>query len=66
MEALLVIVVVLIVAGLITVGRSIRVVQQYGQGIVFRFGRVLPAPHGGVGADQGGRIDDAPSPLPAR
>ncbi len=46
MEAVLIIIVVLIVAGLITVGRSIRVVQQYEQGIVFRFGRVLPKPRG--------------------
>src|SRR5580693_6258414 len=46
MEALIAIVVVLVVAGLIGVGRSIRVVQQYEQGIIFRFGRVLPAVRG--------------------
>ena len=33
---------VLVVVGLIAVGRSVRVVQQYEQGIIFRFGRVLP------------------------
>src|SRR5580704_4770732 len=46
MEALIAIVVVLVVAGLIGVGRSIRVVQQYEQVIIFRFGRVLPAVRG--------------------
>jgi regulator of protease activity HflC (stomatin/prohibitin superfamily) len=46
MEALLVILVVLVVTGLIAVGRSLRVVQQYEQGIVFRFGRVLAGPRG--------------------
>jgi regulator of protease activity HflC (stomatin/prohibitin superfamily) len=43
-EALLIIIVVLVVAGVITLGKSIRVVQQYEQGIVFRFGRVLEGP----------------------
>src|SRR6266568_4573134 len=42
MVALLVILVVLVVAGLIAAGRSFKVVQQYEQGIIFRFGRVLP------------------------
>ncbi len=46
MEALLVILVVLVIGGLIAVGRSLRVVQQYEQGIVFRFGRVLAGPRG--------------------
>jgi regulator of protease activity HflC (stomatin/prohibitin superfamily) len=46
MEALLVILVILVVTGLIAVGRSLRVVQQYEQGIVFRFGRVLAGPRG--------------------
>ena len=40
--ALIVILVLIIVGGLTVVGRSLRVVQQYEQGIVFRFGRVLP------------------------
>src|SRR5438876_157901 len=34
--------VVLVLAGLIAAGRSFKVVQQYEQGIIFRFGRVLP------------------------
>ena len=44
--ALVVILVVLIVAGLATVGRSLRVVQQYEQGIVFRFGKIIYPPRG--------------------
>jgi regulator of protease activity HflC (stomatin/prohibitin superfamily) len=40
--ALVVILVLIIVGGLTVVGRSLRVVQQYERGIVFRFGRVLP------------------------
>ncbi|HLJ99567.1 MAG TPA: slipin family protein, partial [Streptosporangiaceae bacterium] len=46
MVALVVILVVLVVAGLIAAGRSIKVVQQYEQGIIFRFGRVLPQTRG--------------------
>ena len=46
MVALVVILVVLVVAGLIAVGRSFKVVQQYEQGIIFRFGRVLPGTRG--------------------
>ncbi len=42
MVALVVILVVLVVTGLIAAGRSFKVVQQYEQGIIFRFGRVLP------------------------
>ncbi len=41
MVALVVILVVLVVAELIAAGRSFKVVQQYEQGIIFRFGRVL-------------------------
>jgi regulator of protease activity HflC (stomatin/prohibitin superfamily) len=44
--ALIVIVVLIILAGATAVGRSLRVVQQYEQGIVFRFGRVLPGVRG--------------------
>ena len=36
--ALVVILVVLIAAGLVTVGRSLRVVQQYERALIFRFG----------------------------
>ncbi|MBO0771998.1 MAG: slipin family protein [Actinobacteria bacterium] len=46
MAALIVILVIIVIAGLITTGRSLRVVQQYEQGIVFRFGRVLPGVRG--------------------
>ena len=44
--ALVVILVLIIVGGLTVVGRSLRVVQQYEQGIVFRFGKVLPGVRG--------------------
>ncbi len=46
MVVLVVILVVLVLAGLITAGRSLKVVQQYEQGIIFRFGRVLPETRG--------------------
>jgi regulator of protease activity HflC (stomatin/prohibitin superfamily) len=46
MIALVVILVILVVAGLIAAGRSFKVVQQYEQGIIFRFGRVLPGTRG--------------------
>jgi len=46
MVALIVILIILVIAGLITVGKSLRIVQQYEQGIVFRFGRVLPGTRG--------------------
>jgi len=40
MEAVFVVIAVLVVLGLITLGRSIRVVQQFEQGIVFRYGKL--------------------------
>ncbi|HEY1639742.1 MAG TPA: SPFH domain-containing protein [Streptosporangiaceae bacterium] len=43
-DVIIAILVVLVVAGVIGVGRSVRVVQQYEQGIIFRFGRVLGRP----------------------
>jgi regulator of protease activity HflC (stomatin/prohibitin superfamily) len=46
MIALWVILVILAVAGLIVTGRSLRVVQQFERGLVFRFGRVLPETRG--------------------
>jgi len=46
MEAVVVIVVILVIAALIAAGRSIRVVQQYEKGIVYRFGQVLPEVRG--------------------
>jgi regulator of protease activity HflC (stomatin/prohibitin superfamily) len=45
-DVLITILVVLVIGGLIGVGRSVRVVQQYEQGIIFRFGRVLGRPRG--------------------
>ena len=45
-EAILIIVAVLVVLGLIAAGRSVRVVQQFEQGIVFRFGRIQSPPRG--------------------
>jgi regulator of protease activity HflC (stomatin/prohibitin superfamily) len=44
--ALLVIIVVIVVAGLVVAARSLRVVQQYEQGLIFRFGKVLPGTRG--------------------
>jgi regulator of protease activity HflC (stomatin/prohibitin superfamily) len=46
MAALVVVLVILVIAGLIAVGRSIRIVQQYEKGIVYRFGKVLPEVRG--------------------
>jgi len=46
MVVLVVILVILIVGGLITAGRSFKIVQQYEQGIIFRFGKVLPGTRG--------------------
>jgi regulator of protease activity HflC (stomatin/prohibitin superfamily) len=45
-EAIVIIFAVLVVVGLIAVGRSVRVVQQFEQGIVFRFGRIQTPPRG--------------------
>jgi regulator of protease activity HflC (stomatin/prohibitin superfamily) len=45
-DVIIAILVILVVAGAIAVGRSVRVVQQYEQGIIFRFGRVLSGPRG--------------------
>ncbi len=46
MVALVIVLVVLVVAGLVVAGRSVKVVQQYEQGIIFRFGKVLGLPRG--------------------
>ena len=46
MAAVIVIIVLLVIAGLIAAGRSIRIVQQYEKGIIYRFGRVLPEVRG--------------------
>jgi regulator of protease activity HflC (stomatin/prohibitin superfamily) len=44
--AIVVVLVILVIAGLIAAGRSIRIVQQYEKGIIYRFGRVLPEVRG--------------------
>jgi regulator of protease activity HflC (stomatin/prohibitin superfamily) len=46
LAAIVIILVVIVLGGLVFAGRSFRVVQQYEQGIVFRFGRVLPGTRG--------------------
>jgi len=46
LPALLVVLVILIVGGLTVVGRSMKVVQQYERGLIFRFGKVLPETKG--------------------
>jgi regulator of protease activity HflC (stomatin/prohibitin superfamily) len=43
---LLVILVVLVLGGAVVAARSLKVVQQYEQGLIFRFGKVLPGPRG--------------------
>jgi regulator of protease activity HflC (stomatin/prohibitin superfamily) len=40
--AVVAVIVVLVILGLITAARSLKVVQQYEQGIIYRFGRVMP------------------------
>jgi regulator of protease activity HflC (stomatin/prohibitin superfamily) len=42
MEALILIIVLLIIAGVTALGRSMKVVQQYEKGVLYRFGRVQP------------------------
>jgi regulator of protease activity HflC (stomatin/prohibitin superfamily) len=46
MAALIAILVVLVLGGIIAATRSIQIVQQYEEGIIFRFGRVLPGVRG--------------------
>ena len=43
MEALIVVIVLLVIAGVIALGRSMKVVQQYEKGVLYRFGRVESA-----------------------
>ena len=45
-EAIVIIFAILVVAGVIAVSRSVRVVQQFEQGIVFRFGKIQSPPRG--------------------
>src|SRR6201987_5705399 len=42
MEALVLIIVLLIIAGVTALGRSMKVEQQYEKGVLYRFGRVQP------------------------
>ncbi len=44
--AIVAVLIVLAVLGVISLSRSVRVIQQYEQGIVFRWGRVLSPPRG--------------------
>ena len=46
MEALFAIIAIIVVVGVIAAGKSIKTVQQYEDGIIFRFGRVLPGVRG--------------------
>jgi regulator of protease activity HflC (stomatin/prohibitin superfamily) len=41
-EALVLIIVLLVIAGITALGRSMKVVQQYEKGVLYRFGRVQP------------------------
>jgi regulator of protease activity HflC (stomatin/prohibitin superfamily) len=45
-EAIVIIFVVLVVLGVVVAGRSLKVVQQFEQGIVFRFGKIQSPPRG--------------------
>ena len=40
MEALILVIVLLVIAGVIALGRSMKVVQQYEKGVLYRFGQV--------------------------
>jgi regulator of protease activity HflC (stomatin/prohibitin superfamily) len=40
--ALIAVIVVLVILGIVAASRSIKVVQQYEKGIIYRFGRVMP------------------------
>ena len=42
MEALVLVIVLLVIAGVTALGRSMKVVQQYEKGVLYRFGRVQP------------------------
>jgi regulator of protease activity HflC (stomatin/prohibitin superfamily) len=46
MVVLVVILVILVLGGVIASARSLKIVQQYEQGIIFRFGKVLPGTRG--------------------
>src|ERR1700742_5324851 len=42
MEALILVILLLVIAGITALGRSMKVVQQYEKGVLYRFGRVQP------------------------
>src|ERR1700745_1808674 len=44
--ALVIIIVLIVLGGVVTAARSIKIVQQFEQGIVFRFGRIEAKPRG--------------------
>ena len=46
MDALYAIIALIVVVGFIVASRSIKTVQQYEDGIIFRFGKVLPGVRG--------------------
>ena len=46
MDAVIAVIVIIVLLGIIAAGRAIKIVQQYEEGIVFRFGQVLPGPRG--------------------
>src|SRR5215469_16469461 len=39
---IVIIILIFVILGLVAAGRSIRIVQQYEKGVIYRFGRVLP------------------------
>jgi regulator of protease activity HflC (stomatin/prohibitin superfamily) len=46
MDAVIAVIALIVVLGVITAARSIKTVQQYEDGIIFRFGKVLPGVRG--------------------
>jgi regulator of protease activity HflC (stomatin/prohibitin superfamily) len=44
--AIVILVILIVLIGSITTGRAIKIVQQYEQGIIYRWGRVLPGTRG--------------------
>ena len=44
--ALVIIIVLIVLGGVVTAARSVKIVQQFEQGIVFRFGRIEAKPRG--------------------
>jgi regulator of protease activity HflC (stomatin/prohibitin superfamily) len=42
--ALILVIVLIVIAGIAAISRSVKVVQQYEKGVLFRFGRVQPLP----------------------